>query len=90
MKCRLLVLSLLLTRAAYAEEGEGRARAAAFYTGPRFGVAPGIFVSGSRVGFSLGATFGYGVDTGSVIVVPGASAVGIFAGDSRLLALTPA
>jgi hypothetical protein len=50
---------------------EGRRIVVAYNTGFQWGIAPGIVFAGGKTSFFLGVRFGYGVDTGSVIVVPG-------------------
>jgi opacity protein-like surface antigen len=80
------------TRVSYAQEAEseGRARAAAFYSGPRLGIAPGVLLSPSGVAFGIGGAFNYGVDTGSVIVAPGATAgITFFPDGGRMLSFVP-
>lgn len=50
---------------------EGRAIVVAWNTGFQWGIAPGVVFASGRAGFSLGVRLGYGIDTGTVIVVPG-------------------
>lgn len=50
---------------------EGRAIVVAWNTGFQWGLAPGVVFASGRAGFSLGVRLGYGIDTGTVIVVPG-------------------
>jgi hypothetical protein len=73
------------------ERSPGRDRVVAYNSGFRWGLAPGIFIpaSGGSVGFSLSAHAGYGFDTGSVIVIPGATALGLFPKDGTVLAFVP-
>jgi hypothetical protein len=57
---------------------EGRMLVSLYNSGFQWGIAPGVvFVSG-KAGFFLGLRFGYGIDTGSVILVPGVRLAGFF------------
>jgi hypothetical protein len=70
---------------------DGRERTSAFYSNFRFGLSPGIFLSrnGGSPGLSVGGYMGYGFDTGSLIVVPGASAALMFASSRNIYSLVP-
>lgn len=57
---------------------EGRRIVVAWNTGFQWGLAPGIIVSGGKASFALGLRFGYGLDTGTVILVPGLRLAGYF------------
>jgi hypothetical protein len=50
---------------------EGRRLVVAYNTGFHWGLSPGVVVVNGSVGFALGVGFGYGFDTGTVIIVPG-------------------
>jgi hypothetical protein len=50
---------------------EGRRIVVAYNTGFQWGLAPGVVFTGGNASFFLGVRFGYGFDTGKVIVVPG-------------------
>jgi hypothetical protein len=50
---------------------EGRRLVVAYNSGFHWGLSPGIVVVNGSVGFALGLSFGYGFETGPVIVVPG-------------------
>lgn len=50
---------------------EGRMLVSLYNSGFQWGISPGIVFSSGKTGFFLGLRFGYGVDTGPVIVVPG-------------------
>jgi Outer membrane protein beta-barrel domain len=53
-----------------------------YSVGPRFTVAPGVFIpSNGSAGFSLGLEGGYGFDLGPVIVTPGLSLQGNWSSD---------
>lgn len=56
----------------------GRELVAPYYTGVRWSIAPGAVFGNGKAGFSLAGRIGYGVDTGSVIVMPGVSLAGYF------------
>jgi hypothetical protein len=43
----------------------------AYNSGFQWGLSPGIVFSHGHAAFALGVRFGYGIDTGSVILVPG-------------------
>ena len=53
------------------EMSEGRRIVVAYNTGFQWGLAPGVVFAGGNASFFLGVRFGYGIDTGNVIVVPG-------------------
>lgn len=57
---------------------EGRRIVVAYNTGFQWGLSPGVVFSGGKTSFFLGLRFGYGVDTGKVIVVPGLRVAGYF------------
>jgi hypothetical protein len=57
---------------------EGRAIASAWNTGFQWGIAPGVVFVDGKSGFFMGLRLGYGFDTGSVILVPGARLAGYF------------
>lgn len=57
---------------------EGRAIVVAWNTGFQWGIAPGVIFQPGRTSFALGVRLGYGFDTGSVILVPGARLAGYF------------
>jgi len=48
------------------------------YTGLRWSIAPGAVFRKGKAGFSLAGRLEYGLDTGSVIVMPGVSVAGYF------------
>ncbi len=50
---------------------EGRRIVVAYNTGFQWGLAPGVVFSGGNASFYLGVRFGYGFDTGKLIIVPG-------------------
>jgi len=56
----------------------GRELVARRYTGLRWSIAPGAVFRSGKAGFSLAGRLEYGVDTGSVIVMPGLSLAGYF------------
>ena len=61
------------------EEPSAREQSAAYYTGFRWGISPGVaFRSGGSAAFVLSVYLGYGIDTGSVIFVPGVTIASIF------------
>lgn len=43
----------------------------AYNTGFQWSLSPGVIFASGRAGFALGARFGYGFETGPVILVPG-------------------
>jgi hypothetical protein len=57
---------------------EGRMLVSLYYYGFQWGIAPGVIFSGGKTGFFLGLRFGYGFDTGPVILVPGLRLAGYF------------
>lgn len=57
---------------------EGRLLVSLYNSGFHWGIAPGLVFVGGKAGFFLGLRVGYGIDTGSVIVVPGARLAGYF------------
>lgn len=57
---------------------EGRMLVSLYYSGFQWGIAPGVIFSGGKTGFFLGLRFGYGFDTGPVILVPGIRLAGYF------------
>jgi len=50
---------------------EGRRIVVAYNTGFQWGLSPGVVFSGGNASFYLGVRFGYGFDTGKLIIVPG-------------------
>jgi hypothetical protein len=56
---------------------EGRRIVVAYNTGFHWSIAPGV-VFADKAAFYLGLRFGYGIDTGSVIIVPGLLGAGYF------------
>jgi hypothetical protein len=84
-------LSLLLSCTTKARADEERAQTAAAYTGFRWGIAPGLLVSlkGAGAAFSVSGYAGYGVDTGTVVVVPGLSLSAVFPKEGTILNATP-
>jgi hypothetical protein len=57
---------------------EGRLLTSLYNSGFRWGISPGVVFSNGKAGFYLGLSFGYGFDTGPVILVPGARIAGYF------------
>lgn len=57
---------------------EGRRIVVAYNTGFQWGIAPGIVFSNDKTSFFLGLRFGYGFDTGKLILVPGVRLAGYF------------
>jgi hypothetical protein len=57
---------------------EGRMLVSAYNSGFQWGIAPGVIFSRGKTGFALGLRFGYGFDTGPVILVPGVRVAGYF------------
>ena len=57
---------------------EGRMLVSLYNSGFHWGIAPGVVFSRGKAGFALGLRFGYGFDTGSVILVPGVRLSGYF------------
>lgn len=55
---------------------EGRRLVSLYNSGVQWSIAPGVVFVDGRTGFFLGLRFGYGIDTGSVIVVPGVQLAG--------------
>lgn len=64
-------------------EPSGRDHVAAYYTGFRFSIAPGFLfpVSGGKGGFVLSGGVHYGIDTGSILLVPELVTSFVFASD---------
>jgi len=65
------------------EEGEaplseGRRIVVAWNTGFQWGISPGIIIVNGDASFALGLRFGYGIDTGNLILVPGLRLAGYF------------
>ncbi|MBX3231334.1 MAG: hypothetical protein KIT84_10350 [Labilithrix sp.] len=58
---------------------EGRMLVSLYNEGFQFGLSPGVVFVRGRAAFALGVRFGYGIDTGPVIVVPGVRLAGYFA-----------
>jgi hypothetical protein len=57
---------------------EGRMLVSLYNSGFQWGIAPGVIFSRGKAGFALGLRFGYGFDTGPVILVPGVRLSGYF------------
>jgi hypothetical protein len=53
------------------EMSEGRMLVSLYNSGFQWGISPGVVFSRGKAGFALGLRFGYGFDTGPVILVPG-------------------
>lgn len=60
------------------EMSEGRRIVVAYNTGFQWGLSPGVVFAGGNASFFLGLRFGYGIDTGNVILVPGVKLAGYF------------
>jgi hypothetical protein len=60
------------------EMSEGRRIVVAYNTGFQWGLSPGVVFTGGKASFFLGLRFGYGIDTGHVILVPGVRLSGYF------------
>jgi hypothetical protein len=58
---------------------EGRMLVAAYNTGFQWGLSPGVvFPPGQTAAFYVGLRFGYGMDTGTAILVPGVQLAAYF------------
>lgn len=57
---------------------EGRTLVSLYNSGFQWGISPGVVIRDGDAGFFLGVNVGYGVDLGSVIVVPGVRGAGYF------------
>lgn len=57
---------------------EGKLIVLAYNTGFQWSLSPGVIFSGGKAGFAFGARFGYGIETGPVILVPGVKLDGYF------------
>lgn len=57
---------------------EGRLLVSLYNSGFHWGISPGVAFSNGKAGFFLGLRFGYGVDLGAVILVPGIRLAGYF------------
>ncbi|MFO0664170.1 MAG: hypothetical protein U0174_09465 [Polyangiaceae bacterium] len=69
------------------DEPPARAISAAYYTGFRWGLSPGVvFTSSGSAAFALSIYAGYGIDTGSVIFVPGLTLASVFTPNTFLYA----
>ncbi len=66
---------------------EGRRIVVAYNTGFQWGLSPGVIISQSKASFFLGLRFGYGFDTGNVIIVPGVRFAGYFPDPNVYVAL---
>lgn len=66
---------------------EGRQLVVAYNDGFHWGLSPGIVVVHGAVGFALGVAFGYGFDTGTVLVVPGVQLSAYFTDPTVLVGL---
>ena len=64
------------------EEPPARVLTAAYYTGFRWGLSPGLAFFGGQAAFALSLYLGYGFDTGSVIFVPGVTVSSIFSANT--------
>ncbi|HVH41058.1 MAG TPA: hypothetical protein VM925_01905 [Labilithrix sp.] len=60
------------------EMSEGRMLVSLYNSGFQWGISPGVIFSRGKAGFALGVRFGYGFDTGPVILVPGVRLAGYF------------
>jgi hypothetical protein len=84
----LLLACFLVATSAHADED--RDQTAAYYSGFHWGASPGVlFSTQGKAAFSLSAYAGYGVDTGTVVVVPGLSAGAILPSGGSILSATP-
>jgi len=63
---------------AEAPMSEGRRIVVAWNTGFQWGISPGVIFVDGEASFALGLRFGYGIDTGTVILVPGVRLAGYF------------
>lgn len=68
------------------EEPSARTLTAAYYTGFRWGISPGVAFVDGNAAFALSLYLGYGFDTGSVIFVPGATIASIFSANTFVYA----
>ncbi len=57
---------------------EGKLIVLAYNTGFQWSLSPGVIFAGGKTGFAFGARFGYGIETGPVILVPGVKLDGYF------------
>jgi hypothetical protein len=57
---------------------EGRLLVSLYNSGFQWGISPGVAFANGKAGFLLGLNFGYGFDTGPVILVPGVRLTGYF------------
>lgn len=57
---------------------EGRMLVSLYNSGFQWGISPGVVFSRGKAGFAVGLRFGYGFDTGPVILVPGVRLSGYF------------
>jgi hypothetical protein len=53
------------------EISEGRMLVHLRESGFQWGLSPGVVIVNGEAGFALGLHFGYGIDTGPIIIVPG-------------------
>ena len=60
------------------EMSEGRMLVSLYNSGFQWGISPGVVFSRGKAGFAIGLRFGYGFDTGPVILVPGVRLSGYF------------
>jgi hypothetical protein len=73
-----------------ARADEDRDRTAAAYSGFHWGASPGVLISTQgNAAFALSAYAGYGVDTGTVVIVPGLSVGAILPRDGSVVSATP-
>ncbi len=68
-----------------------RDRVVAYYTGLQLGISPGIILPtrGGAIGFLLSLYGGYGIEAGSIVVIPGAHATGAWPPDVFIGTFTP-
>jgi len=62
-----------------------------YYARLQIGLSPGLvfFTNTSKVGFSLGANVGYGIEAAGLVFIPSMHALGIFASGATVLAGIP-
>lgn len=67
-------------------------RVIAYYTGLQIGISPGIILpaNGGDVGFLLALYGGYGIESGGIVLVPGAHATGAWPSGEFIGTFTPA
>lgn len=69
------------------EESEGRRLVSAYNSGFHWGLSPGVVFVNGNAGFALSVGFGYGIDTKSVILVPGIALSGYFTNPNVYVAM---